>query len=155
MKALISPIEPAGTGYRIAQIAEIEFEVAPPMLWVDVGQEVQCDTHYFDPVAAAAVGFPQPSHASLTAATLAKARAMRLDIFRVLDGLQASALTTGNLARASEIETCKEQLRNITAIDLSACTTREQMEVAILGAYQTIAAAAPAEIQSAFQSLVP
>lgn len=103
------------------------------------------------------------ARAAAEAATLAKARAMRLDYFQVLDGLQVSAvwtaqqITVGELQvpLAGAIETCKQQLRDITLTDLSACTTTAEMEAAIFAAYQAIAAAAPAEIQSAFQSLVP
>jgi len=35
MKALISPIEKIENGYRVAEICENEFEVAPPLFWVD------------------------------------------------------------------------------------------------------------------------
>lgn len=103
------------------------------------------------------------ARAAAEAATLAKARAMRLDYFRVLDGLQVSAVWTAQqitvggvqVPLAGAIETCKQQLRNITATDLSACATAAEMEAAIFAAYQAIAVGAPAEIQSAFQSLVP
>lgn len=106
---------------------------------------------------------PPPTHAALVAQVLAKARAMRLEFFQVLDGLQVSAVWTAQqitvgalqVPLAGAIETCKQQLRDITLTDLSACTTVSEMEAAIFAAYQAIAAAAPVEIQSAFQSLVP
>jgi len=98
---------------------------------------------------------PPPPKATLVAAVLAKARAMRLPIMSVLDGLQASALTNGNTAQAQAIEAGKQALRDITALDLAQFETKEQMEAAVFMAYVSIRNAAPAVVQSAFQSLVP
>jgi len=95
-----------------------------------------------------------PSKQELIAATLAQARALRMDIFKILDGLQASALTTGNTSLALAIETSKQALRDITAIDLSPCNTAEEMQSAIYAAYLAVAMAAPAAIQSAFAQMV-
>lgn len=49
MKALISPIEPRQTGYRVAQIEEIEFEVAQPFFWVDCADTDKADQCWYDP----------------------------------------------------------------------------------------------------------
>lgn len=106
-------------------------------------------------IVAARIAANVPSHAELITITLAKARAQRLPIMSVLDGMQVSALVSGDTPGAQAIETAKQGLRNITNTDLSACTTQAEMEQAIYQAYLAIAAAAPASVQSAFQSLVP
>ena len=49
MKALISPIEPRQIGYRVAQVEEQEFEVAPPLFWVDCAEDVRADQFWYDP----------------------------------------------------------------------------------------------------------
>jgi hypothetical protein len=49
MKALISPIEPRETGYRVAEIAQQSFEVAPPLFWVDCATNVVADQFWYDP----------------------------------------------------------------------------------------------------------
>lgn len=43
MKALISPIEPRYSGYRVAWINEIEIEHASPLFWVDCDDTVKGD----------------------------------------------------------------------------------------------------------------
>ena len=43
MKALISPIEPRETGYRVAQVDSESFEVAQPLFWVDCTDDVKAD----------------------------------------------------------------------------------------------------------------
>jgi hypothetical protein len=49
MKALISPEEQVNTGYRVAQVEENSFEVAPPLFWVDCSNEVVQDQFWYDP----------------------------------------------------------------------------------------------------------
>lgn len=49
MKALISPIEPRQTGYRVAQVEHEEFPVALPLFWVDCDDNVMTDVFWFDP----------------------------------------------------------------------------------------------------------
>lgn len=49
MKALISPIEPRETGYRIAQVAEQAFLIAEPLFWVDCADDVVADQFWYDP----------------------------------------------------------------------------------------------------------
>ena len=74
---------------------------------------------------------------------LQAARDARTAIFGRLDGLQASAMTLSvtdaanaatHIATAGAIETAKEGLRNITAVDLSGATTEVQMKALILAA---------------------
>ena len=107
---------------------------------------------------------PTPPHEELVAATLAKARALRLPIMQVLDGMQASAnakdtliLVNGDSVRLDlAIEDCKQALRDLPdQVDLSQCNTQQQMEAVVLLAYKAIVDAAPPEIKSAFDSLKP
>jgi hypothetical protein len=49
MKALISPNEPVETGYRVAQIDEVGFEVAPPLFWVDCADDIAADVYWYNP----------------------------------------------------------------------------------------------------------
>lgn len=59
MKALISPIEPRETGYRVAQVEYEAFPVALPLFWVDCSDEVQTDRFWFDPSDETIKPFPQ------------------------------------------------------------------------------------------------
>jgi hypothetical protein len=47
MKALISPIEPVANGFRVCELAEVEFPVAAPLFWVDAPEGVSASTHYY------------------------------------------------------------------------------------------------------------
>jgi len=51
MKALISPIEPKETGYRVAQVVSdiAEFGVAEPLFWVSCSNEIVADQFWYDP----------------------------------------------------------------------------------------------------------
>lgn len=48
-KALISPLEPRETGYRVAEVAASSFEVCLPFFWADCGDDVAADQFWFDP----------------------------------------------------------------------------------------------------------
>ncbi len=95
-----------------------------------------------------------PARTELVDQTLATARALRQPILGVLDGMQASALTTGDQARAVAIEAAKQGLKDITKVDLSACETEEDMRQAILLAYVGIAKALPGPVQMAFAEVL-
>jgi hypothetical protein len=49
MKALISPIEPRETGYRVAQIDSNGFDVAQPFFWMECDDTIVADVYYYDP----------------------------------------------------------------------------------------------------------
>lgn len=53
MKALISPTETRGTGYRVAWVNDVEIEHAAPFFWVDCDSGVVQDQYWYDPVAKA------------------------------------------------------------------------------------------------------
>jgi hypothetical protein len=96
---------------------------------------------------------PLPSHAELVEQALQAARKERQPILSVLDGLQSSALATGNGGMATLIETAKQSLRDITSLDLSACVTYEDMRQAFKARYAQLVAAAP-EVAIAFNEVV-
>jgi hypothetical protein len=49
MKALISPIEPRETGYRVAEVSKVSFDVAPPLFWIDCDESIVQDIFWYDP----------------------------------------------------------------------------------------------------------
>ena len=82
--------------------------------------------------------------------TRATARQIRLPIIGILDGMQSSALTAGDLPLAQAIEAAKAGLKDITKVDLSECANELEMQAAIVLAYQAIALALPTLAQTAF-----
>jgi hypothetical protein len=60
MKALISPNEPFGTGYRVADIHPIGFDVAQPLFWVDCDDNVLADQFWYDPADQTIKPMPEP-----------------------------------------------------------------------------------------------
>ena len=49
MKALISPIEPVQSGFRVAEVCNSTFDVAQPFFWVDCSDDVVADEFWYDP----------------------------------------------------------------------------------------------------------
>lgn len=47
--ALISPVEPREAGYRVAEVADNSFEIAPPLFWVECADDVVADVYWYDP----------------------------------------------------------------------------------------------------------
>ena len=60
MKALISPTEPKETGYRVAEVAQQQFEVAEPLFWVSCAANVVADQFWYDPADQTIKPIPQP-----------------------------------------------------------------------------------------------
>lgn len=58
--ALISPIEPRETGYRVAEVANAPFEVAPPLFWVECADDIVADVYWYDFSNGAFVLVPTP-----------------------------------------------------------------------------------------------
>lgn len=48
MKALISPIEAREQGCRVAQVEEVEFDVAAPLFWVDCDDTIKADKFWYN-----------------------------------------------------------------------------------------------------------
>jgi hypothetical protein len=61
-KALISPIELVQSGYRVAQVVEVEsiFPVADPLYWMDCDDQVVADQYWFDPSDSTLKEMPSP-----------------------------------------------------------------------------------------------
>ena len=97
---------------------------------------------------------PVPSIQELTLRAVAETRVQRQPIIEILDGLQASALTKGEATRAQVIETAKQGLRDITNLDLTTCTTYEEMRLKVKTAYFQLAAALPADLRLAFKEAI-
>jgi len=96
----------------------------------------------------------EDKQAKLLESAVASIRAERQPIIGVLDGLQASALATGDTATAANIEAAKQGLRDITKIDLSDCATQEAMKLKVMQAYHAIVSAAPANVVLAFREVL-
>jgi hypothetical protein len=60
MKALISPLEKIGQGYRVAQLAVVEFPVCAPLFWVDCDDELLGQPLWYDPVDQTIKIIPEP-----------------------------------------------------------------------------------------------
>jgi len=98
----------------------------------------------------------QPTHLELATKAKTWARSVRLDFFKILDGLQISAVVTEDAITAQAIETAKQALRDITvAVDLTNIETYAEMEQAFIYAYWQIRVTVPANVQAAFNALVP
>jgi hypothetical protein len=48
--ALISPNEPRETGYRVAEVSDTTFEIAPPLFWISCENNIVADEYFYDPV---------------------------------------------------------------------------------------------------------
>jgi len=58
--ALISPNEPRYTGVRIAEVSSSTFQVAAPLFWVDVADEVTAEKYFYDMQTHQPVHNPEP-----------------------------------------------------------------------------------------------
>lgn len=131
-------------------------QIIPP-IFDDKGREVPIESRFPPEVVEQLVEYPpraepppEPTHAQLWERAISEMRAMRQPIILVLDGLQSSALTLNDTARAQVIESAKQGLRDITKLNLSDCTTYEEMRARVGAAYYALAAALPADIRQAF-----
>lgn len=99
------------------------------------------------------VAFLSPSVVQLRATAMAEARAARTLFFARFDGLQASALVNNDAALATEIESVKQAMRDITSIDLSGYTTLDEMRHAFKVGWDEIRAPLSLQLKLAFASL--
>ena len=60
MKALISPDQVIAYGCRVAQLAEVPFEVAPPLYWVDCPDDIHESEYFYSPGTDSFVLIPPP-----------------------------------------------------------------------------------------------
>lgn len=134
---------------RVARVISAKFDAD--------GVEIPIDLRFEPEVAAQIVEYdlqqrpdpPPPTHDDLLDEAKTQIRAERQPILSVLDGLQASYITRGDMPTAQVIEVAKQALRDITKVDLSACTTLAEMKVVVLARYAQIASASPA-LKTAF-----
>jgi hypothetical protein len=47
MKALISPMEPRESGFRVAEVSAQGFPVADPLFWVDCSDDIVADQYWY------------------------------------------------------------------------------------------------------------
>lgn len=97
---------------------------------------------------------PEHKRTQLLESAVAAIRMERQKIIGVLDGLQASALATGDSTTAVGIEAAKQGLRDLTQIDLSDCATQEAMKLKVMQAYHAIVSTAPAKVVLAFREVL-
>lgn len=96
----------------------------------------------------------QPDPALLAAQAKAQARDLRTQLFARFDGLQASAIATGNATLATEIESVKAALRSITSdVDLTGLATLADMQRAYKTRWNQIRAPLSAGLKTAFALL--
>ena len=93
---------------------------------------------------------PEPTRAELLVQAVDGIRIERQPIISILDGMQASALTKDDQSLATAIETSKQALRDLTAIDLSSCDTYEEMRQAVKMRYAQIVYSSPPSVALAF-----
>lgn len=70
-KALISPDQKvfnpntgAELGERVAEVAQSDFPIAPPLFWVDCADDVIADLFYYNPTNGEILPTPQPPETS-------------------------------------------------------------------------------------------
>jgi hypothetical protein len=126
------------------------------LVWVEISDVsgISVGWSYADGVFSPPASPASPTHADLVDTALTTARQIRAPIIGILDGMQASALTLDDLAGAQAIEAAKSGLKNITKVDLSGCTTLDEMRLVIKTAYLDIARAVPPSVQSAFSEVL-
>jgi len=47
--ALIAPMQPVQTGYRVAQVSNETFDISTPFFWVNCADNVLADQFWYDP----------------------------------------------------------------------------------------------------------
>lgn len=122
------------------------------MVWVPCEDYVQVGWTFIDGKFLAPVG---PDLDKLKKAAKDQVREMRVAAFATLAGIQSESLANGDTKTAKAICGLQDQLRAITDIDLSACNTQAEIDGAFAEAWQSIVAAAPANVASAFNGVQP
>lgn len=97
---------------------------------------------------------PAPTMADLAAAAITKVRAMRVNVFATLAGIQSQALANGDAATARAVSGLQDSLKALPDIDLSKCKSQSDLDSAFVAAWAAIVAAAPANVATAFNGLV-
>jgi hypothetical protein len=81
---------------------------------------------------------------------LSQLRAARASIFITLAGMQSEALALGKQADAVGISVLQQSLRDLPALDLSACTDQASIDKTVKATRDSIVEAGPMMAKSAF-----
>lgn len=109
---------------------------------------------------------PQPSHQELETLSRLAAKSTAISMLPLLTSMQVDAIASGEeietgeppapVAVSSLIKSFKDQLLAIPdSVDLSACTTRAEMDDAIQAAYFALVMGVPVELRARFAAMVP
>lgn len=74
--ALISPVEPRELGYRVADVANAEFDIALPLFWVECNDEISADAYWYNPEDGSFAKMPEPEPQSTTQPTVNGAQSL-------------------------------------------------------------------------------
>lgn len=148
---------------KVAELFSTDGDISemfhPSIVWVEIATLTPAVFEGWDGVKSAGGGWAftapvPPAKSQLVAQAINETRIQRQPILLILDGMQASALTKGDAATATTLETAKQALKDITKTDLTGCVTADDIKVAILNRYKAIAAGLPAGILSAFSGSI-
>ena len=81
-------------------------------------------------------------------------RARRDMAINVLDGLQADALTDGNMEDAAAIKAAKQRCLDLPQLDISAATSIDTARAMYLNEWRNITALVPAGVQARFRKAI-
>ena len=91
-----------------------------------------------------------PSLAELRDLALTGIRIQRAALFLTLAGLQSEALARNNTVEAMAIANLQQGMRDITQLNLSAFTTKAQIDAAFVAAWAVLITVAPQTAKQAF-----
>lgn len=97
---------------------------------------------------------PAPALADLKVASITKVRAMRVNVFSTLAGIQSQALSNADTVTAKAISGLQDSLKALPDLDLSQCKTQADIDAAFEAGWAAIVSAAPANVVSAFNGVV-
>lgn len=113
-KALISPMEPVSTGYRVAQVEPDgnQFEVAQPLFWVDCDDSVNTEYYFYNPDTLQCEITPAPVPTAIENESAAKQILTDTD-WTQLPSVSDPAQSTPYLTNADEFAAYRSQIRDI------------------------------------------
>ncbi|PHM20925.1 MAG: hypothetical protein CK604_00500 [Curvibacter sp. PD_MW3] len=82
-----------------------------------------------------------------------RVKELQRTVFATLAGLQSEALAAGDATKASSILPVQAALRDLPAINLSACQSQADIDAVFLEAWKSIVAITPASVVSAFNDI--
>ena len=103
--------------------------------------------------AEAAALVPRPSISDLKTFAIKNVRAVRVQVFSTLAGIQSQSLANGDTTTAKAISGLQDLLKALPDIDLSNCKTEDDVNAAFAAAWMTIVTDAPANVIGAFNEV--